>query len=162
MRSTGNVHCIVPTDVTVPEAPLAAPTAVHPSIHILHQGNIGKTFGSEAGPHFESFLKRPLAELPIFYEAPRPGWVGAYAVAQHHLRGPVVQQELWTPHSRRVWEQHVQRAELRPPTFFLHTNGAVGLALTDVLSGNFAIHAADEEINVGRSSIHLHIKVCRF
>jgi hypothetical protein len=152
--------------------------------HMLRYGYISATFGAYGEMAYCSFLKCSLSQLPIMFSL--PGCTGAYTVAHNvlpHLppgwraadgtyvvlldcvvdqtRGPVIPQEVWMPNSPRVYDQHVVRSVLRPPTFFVHTDGSVGLPLLQILSSNFAVSMANQPIDVGRSSIHLHIKVSR-
>ncbi|KAI0035440.1 hypothetical protein K488DRAFT_83017 [Vararia minispora EC-137] len=175
--SFGQPPMIVPSQM-----PRSQSQPQNTAAHMLRHGYLSVTFGDYSERAFWAFLKCNLTQLPIMFSL--PGCTGAYTVAQSvlpHLppgwraadgtyvvlldcvvdqtRGPVIPQEVWMPNSPRVYEQHVVRAVLRPPTFFVHTDGSVGLPLPQILSGNFAVSMANTPIDVGRSSIHLHIKV---
>lgn len=177
---------IVPSQMPMPMMMPGQQYGQPPNVsqHMLRHGYIAATFGTYGETAYCAFLKCGLGQIPLMFSI--PGCTGAYTVTQSvlpHLphgwraadgtpvvlldciidqtRGPVIPQEVWMPNSPRVYDQHVMRAVLRPPTFFVHSDGSVGLPLPQILSGNFAVNNANAPVDVGRSSIHLHIKVRR-
>lgn len=149
---------------------------------MLQDAYIAATFGTYGETAYCAFLKTGLRDIPLMFSF--VDCAGAYTVAQSALphlpsnlrsaageqvivvdyvvdeaRGPVIPQDVWMPNSPRVYDQHVVRAVLRPPVFFVHTDGSVGLLLSEILSGNIEVSMPSQLVDVGRPSIHLHQKV---
>ncbi|VDB84966.1 unnamed protein product [Peniophora sp. CBMAI 1063] len=152
------------------------------SQHMLIHGYIATTFGTYGEKAYCAIIKCGLEQIPLMFSM--PGCTGVYTVPQNALphlpqglqsadgtpavlldriidqtRGPVVPQEVWMPKSPRVYDQHVLRAVLRPPIFFVQTDGSVGIPLSQIILGNIAVHNPTTPVDVGRSSIHLRIKI---
>ena len=76
--------------------------------------------------------------------------------------GTVVPQALWSPQNVNDFRQHVSDASLQMPIFFTHTNGTLGLSLSDAANGRYqTLRDAREQAQLGgKVTTHIRILVC--
>ncbi|THH13455.1 hypothetical protein EW146_g6768 [Bondarzewia mesenterica] len=151
-------------------------TSEHPMANlepqIMIDGYISRTFQPQwADNHFSTLLKTALSHYRVYYDtgmrcfflrrdALRPG--SAPMILDYSADtsiGSLVPQSLWTPHSLTDRRQYVEQAKLEPPTFFVHTNGVIGVRLVDAAAGNcHTLKELGTPARLGnKSSVHLRM-----
>jgi hypothetical protein len=114
--------------------------------HLLIDGYIATTFGSrDAEAYYSNLLKRPSRLLSPYNPPENPGVFFALSPLRPDLNPPPPQTN-WlidrvvrnggTVIKQQIWVARNQNEFLRPPIFFVHNNGALGLSLNQARGGN--------------------------
>ena len=102
----------------------------------------------------------------IFYAAAPSGlesdqhnqetWAVDYAIRD---TGSVIPQKIWTTRKRSDRQRYVFDEPLRPPIFFAHQDGGLGLPLTAAAAGGWTLLRNAEKVPYIGSSTHIQIRI---